>query len=106
MNKTIAKATYWVRLAAIGTAATSLSLVSTVPPLFAGDLAPNCVSFRTYTKKATEYAAVTNKCTYGLRVNVVLAFGVDGPCKYYEKNQTWTTSWPRVPRQFDRLEKC
>ena len=104
MNKTIAKVTHLVQLAAIGTAATSLSLVSTVPPSLAAP-APSCVTTRLDDKGYTDYLWVTNHCRYNVRVKVVLAFATDRACRTIAPGATANYSWG-YPGRFDRLESC
>ena len=104
MNKTIAKITHLVRLAAIGTAATSLSLVSTVPASFAAP-APTCVSPRRTTSGLNQTVTVTNNCSTTQRVKVLWAFGPDSACTVVNSKGGFSSRRGRLPR-FDGLERC
>ncbi len=87
------------RMAAIGTAAASLTLVSTVPPSFAA-LAPSCVKIINQSSKSIK---VDNRCGTQKRVKVVLAFAPDKACTAInpgERTLSWTVG------RFDRLESC
>ncbi|BAZ12504.1 hypothetical protein NIES4071_43350 [Calothrix sp. NIES-4071] len=105
MNKAIAKVTHLVRLAAIGTAATSLSLVGAVPPSLAAP-APTCVSTRRSTGRASQTVRVTNDCKTTQRVKVLWAFGFDSACNTLAPGTSFShTVVGRSPR-FDGLKKC
>jgi hypothetical protein len=104
MNKTIAKVTHLVRLAAIGTAATSLSLVSAVPPSLAAP-APTCVSAKRTTSGLNQTVRVTNGCPTTQRVKVLWAFGLDSACTTLAPRRSFSSTVGRLPR-FDGLAKC
>ncbi len=104
MNKTIANVTHLIRLAAIGTAATSLSLVGMVPPSFAAP-APTCVSARRTTSGLNQTVRVTNGCNTTQRVKVLWAFGPDSACNTLAPGGSFSSTRGRLPR-FDGLEKC
>ena len=87
------------RMAAIGTAAASLSLVSTILPSFAA-LAPSCIKI---TSQSSTSIRVNNTCGIQQKVKVVLAFAPDKACTAINPGQN-TLSWKFG--RFDRLESC
>ena len=88
------------RMAAIGTAAASVTLVGIVPPTFAAPLAPSCIRI---TSQSSRSIRVNNTCGTQKRVKVVLAFAPDKACTAINPGQN-TLSW--IVGRFDKLESC
>lgn len=88
------------RMAAIGTSAATLTLVSTVPPSFAAP-APSCIVVTNQSRKSV---TVQNRCRNQERVKLIIAFGRDSACTIINPTRrvrfTWTFG------NFDRLERC
>ena len=88
------------RMAAIGTATASLTLVSTVPPSFAAP-PPSCVNV---TNQSSRSITVRNNCRTQQRVKVVIASGPDKGCKVFDRGEVSRVTW--TLGRFDKLEKC
>jgi len=86
-------------MAAIGTAAASLTLVSTVPPSFAAP-APGCVNVR----NKTSNSITVRNCGSQQRLKAIIAPGPDSECRVLNPGQETTFRW-RLGR-FVGLGKC
>ncbi len=113
MNKTIAKVTHLVQLAAIGIAATSLSLVSAVPPSLAAT-APSCVELA-HSKEVISLAPdkvvakATNDCSGTQRFRMIWAWAGDGSCRSIGPGGSFTEKRPigSPPLPYvNELRKC
>lgn len=93
------------RMAAICTATASLSLVSTVSPSTAAQVAPSCVRASLNDTGYYDYLTVTNTCRTTQRVKVVIANLPDYACTSVAPNRSFTIRWG-YPGRFDRLESC
>jgi hypothetical protein len=92
----------------------SAALVLTAGPAVAGTnikttaaagSVSNCVITKLNDSGYTDHLRVTNSCTVGKRVKVVLAHHTDFPCEYFAPGDARDYSWP-YPGRFDRLESC
>ena len=88
------------RMAAIGTATASLTLVSTVPPSFAAS-PPSCVTIGSQSSRSV---TVRNNCRNQQRVKVIIAFGPDSACRAINSRGLSRFRW--LLGRFDRLERC
>ena len=87
-------------MAAIGTAAASLTLVSTVPPSFAA-VAPSCIKVISQSSRSI---TVRNDCGNQQRVKLIIAWGPDSGCNVLNPRQQRTFTW--TLGSFDRLDRC
>jgi uncharacterized lipoprotein YajG len=88
-------------MAAIGTAAASLTLVSTVPPSFAAP-PPQCVQITNQTSRSI---TVTNNCRDQQRVKVIIDTGRDSACTVLNPGQAFRFTWGFFSR-FNRVDRC
>ncbi len=87
-------------MAAIGTAAASLTLVSTVPPSFAAP-PPQCVKI---INKSSRSITVRNDCRDQQRVGVIIDSKPAG-CAVLNPRQVVHLTWGYLSR-FNRLDRC
>lgn len=66
---------------------------------------PGCVWTALNDSGYTDYLKVTNKCSYSVRIKVVLAFATDKPCYTFPAFTYRNYSW-NYPGRFDKLVSC
>ncbi|MFD0886488.1 hypothetical protein ACFQ08_18240 [Streptosporangium algeriense] len=68
--------------------------------------APSCVQVWHKVGKITKTGYAKNNCRRTLRLKIVWARGVDGPCKSVRSGWTLSHQIPRGPRTFDGANSC
>jgi hypothetical protein len=69
-------------------------------------VAPGCVYREVYDNRVIDELYVWNRCSYGVWVKAVIAWGPDSSCKYFEPGRGYIIHKWAPPGRYDRLESC